>query len=99
MPEPQENLVSLIFLAGDLDAQRLAVAWPKVSSWPIAAVDAKVQQAWAEAAGLPAHVACRLGHVLVQQGICRMDGTTAPEALAFVKSTIAGALSKRRKRA
>lgn len=83
---------ALIYLQGDPQAQRLAVAWP-VAYTPGLTAD-QLDERWAAASGLAEALVRRLGPVLLSHGICRKDGTTDPLAEQYIAAQVQASIRR-----
>lgn len=88
--------VALIFLSDDRDTQRLAVAWPKVGrTLKRKVLDQVTVTRWSELSGVHIYAVQRLGPVLLEHDICKLNGTTDENALAFIRRLLAKSVTRR----
>lgn len=83
---------ALVFLQGDVKAQRLAVAWP-LAYRPNSKENA-IYDRWCVASGLPLSIVVRIGPSLRANGICRDDGTVDPLAQQYISAQVQKTLRK-----
>lgn len=83
---------ALIYLQGDSQAQKLAVAWPR--AFEGGGTEDDVFARWAAASGLALPLVRRVGPVLRAHGICRDDGTTDSLAEQYIAAQVQASIRR-----
>lgn len=89
------ELTALIYIEGDIQAQRLVVAWPLVFAGT-KPEESEIVRRWVSLSGVPLQHVRRLGAALRAHDICQPDGVVDPNALAYVKRVVSAKLPRRK---
>lgn len=81
----------LVFLVGDLPAQRLVSAWPDVI---VADDEAETYERWSEISGVDIDDVLKLAPVLFRNGLVGPDGYVEPLAVQYIANTIGRSMPK-----